>query len=192
MKTQLSSSTLVLIVISIAINVIGGQLSSITKLPIFLDSIGTIISALVAGPWVALFTGLLSNTLSSLIGGPIALAFAPVSMVIGLTAGLLARAGLFRTLPRVILSGVVITLVLTLVAVPIRVYLFGGTSGSGADFFIAYLHAVGKDLFLSVSLTVIGANLVDKIISAIVAWLLIRRLPQRTLRHFPHIARVRE
>jgi len=191
MKKQLSSSTLVLIVISIAINIIGGQLSSMIKLPIFLDSIGTIISALVAGPWVALLTGLLSNVLSSLVSGPIALAFAPVAMVIGLSAGLLARSGFFRTLPRVILSGVVITLVLTLVAVPIRVYLFEGTSGSGADFFIAYLHAVGEGLFLSVSFTVIGANLVDKILSAIIAWLLIRRLPQRTLRNFPQIARVR-
>ncbi|MCS3430564.1 ECF transporter S component [Klebsiella sp. BIGb0407] len=191
MKIQLSSSTLVLIVISIAINIIGDQLSSIVKLPIFLDSIGTIISALVAGPWIALLTGLLSNLLSGLISGPIAVAFAPVSMVIGLTAGFLARAGFFRTLPRVILSGVIITLVLTVIAVPIRVYLFGGTSGSGADFFIAYLTAVGEDLFLSVSYTVIGANLVDKILSAIIAWLLIRRLPQRTLRNFPQIARVR-
>lgn len=191
MKTQLSSNTLVLIVISVAINIIGGQLSSLVKLPIFLDSIGTIISALLAGPWIALFTGLLSNLLSSLVSGPIALAFAPVAMVIGASAGLLARAGFFKTLPRVVLSGVVITLVLTVVAVPIRVYLFGGTSGSGADFFIAYLHAVGEGLFLSVSFTVIGVNLIDKILSAIIAWLLIRRLPQRTLRNFPQIAQVR-
>ncbi|WP_349291097.1 ECF transporter S component [Citrobacter sp. JGM124] len=191
MKTKISSSTLVLIVISVAINIIGSQLSDIVKLPIFLDSIGTIISALLAGPWIGLLTGLLSNLLSGLVSGPIAVAFAPVAMVIGLSAGLMARAGFFRTLPRVILSGVVITAVLTLVAVPIRIYLFGGTSGSGADFFIAYLHAVGEGLFMSVSFAVIGTNLVDKILSAIVAWLLIRRLPQRTLRHFPQIARVR-
>jgi len=191
MKSQLSSRTLVLIVISIAINIIGGQISSIVKLPIFLDSIGTIISALLAGPWVALFTGLLSNVLEGLVSGPIAVAFAPVSMVIGLTAGLLARAGWFKTLTRVILSGAIITVVLTLVAVPIRIYLFGGTSGSGADFFIAYLHAMGEGLLASVAYTVLGANLADKILSAIIAWLLIRRLPLRTQRQFPQIAQVR-
>jgi len=191
MKTKISSSTLVLIVISIAINIIGSQLSDMVKLPIFLDSIGTIISALLAGPWIGLLTGLLSNLLRGLVSGPVAVAFAPVAMVIGLSAGLMARAGFFRTLPRVILSGVVITVVLTLVAVPIRIYLFGGTSGSGADFFIAYLHAVGEGLFMSVSFAVIGTNLVDKILSALIAWLLIRRLPQRTLRNFPQIARVR-
>jgi len=191
MKTQLSASSLALIVIAVAINVIGNQLSSVIKLPIFFDSIGTIISALVAGPWIALLTGLLSNILNSLFSGPIDLAFAPIAMMIGFAAGLLAHAGLFRTLPRVILSGVIITFVLILVAVPIRVYMFGGTSASGADFFIAYLHAVGEGLFMSVSFSVIGANLIDKILSAIIAWLLIRRLPERILQYFPQVAQVR-
>ncbi|MDI8993017.1 hypothetical protein MJI20_28495, partial [Salmonella enterica subsp. enterica serovar Anatum] len=39
------SQSLVLIVIASAINMIGGQLISMLKLPIFLDSIGTLISA---------------------------------------------------------------------------------------------------------------------------------------------------
>ncbi|MCW2254476.1 energy-coupling factor transport system substrate-specific component [Providencia alcalifaciens] len=187
----ISSRTLVLIVFSIAINMLGGQISSMIKLPIFLDSIGTLICALLAGPWVALFTGLLTNLLWGLLSGPIAAAFAPVAMMIGLSAGLLARAGGFRTFPRVILSGVVITFALMLVAVPIRTYLFAGTTGSGADFFVAYFHAVGDNLLESVAITVLGANLADKILSALIAWLLVRRLPQRAQRNFPNMAQVR-
>ncbi|HBO22876.1 MULTISPECIES: ECF transporter S component [unclassified Providencia] len=187
----ISSRTLALIVFSIAINMIGGQLSSMLKLPIFLDSIGTLICALLAGPWVALFSGLLTNLLWGLLSGPIAAAFAPVAMMIGLSAGLLARAGGFRTLPRVILSGVVITFALMIVAVPIRTYLFAGTTGSGADFFVAYFHAVGDNLLESVAITVLGANIADKIISALVAWLLVRRLPERVQRSFPQMAKVR-
>ena len=38
-RRHFSSQALVLIVISIAINMIGGQLASMVKLPIFLDSI---------------------------------------------------------------------------------------------------------------------------------------------------------
>lgn len=38
-------------------------------------------------------------------------------MVIGLVAGWLARAGWFRTLPKVVVSGVIITLAVTVVAV---------------------------------------------------------------------------
>lgn len=187
----ISSRTLALIVFSIAINMIGGQLSSMLKLPIFLDSIGTLICALLAGPWIALFSGLLTNLIWGLLSGPIAAAFAPVAMMIGLSAGLLARAGGFRTLPRVILSGVVITFALMIVAVPIRTYLFAGTTGSGADFFVAYFHAVGDNLLESVAITVLGANIADKIISAIAAWLLVRRLPERVQRSFPQMAKVR-
>ncbi|ENR5393089.1 TPA: ECF transporter S component [Providencia rettgeri] len=190
-KTSIiSSRTLTLIVFSIAINMVIGQLSSMLKLPIFLDSIGTLICALLAGPWVALLSGLLTNLLWGLLSGPIAAAFAPVAMMIGLSAGLLARAGGFRTLPRVVLSGVLITFALMIVAVPIRTYLFAGTTGSGADFFVAYFHAVGDNLLESVAITVLGANIADKVASAIIAWLLVRQLPERVQRNYPNMAKV--
>lgn len=93
-RRHFSSQALVLIVISIAINMIGGQLASMVKLPIFLDSIGTLISAVLLGPVIGMLTGLLTNLLWGLLTDPIAAAFAPVAMVIGLVAGWLARAGL--------------------------------------------------------------------------------------------------
>lgn len=91
-RSHFSSQALVLIVISIAINMIGGQLASMVKLPIFLDSIGTLISAVLLGPVIGMLTGLLTNLLWGLLTDPIAAAFAPVAMVIGLVAGCLARA----------------------------------------------------------------------------------------------------
>ncbi len=143
-RRPFSSQSLVLIVIAIAINMIGGQLISMLKLPIFLDSIGTLISAVLLGPFIGMLTGLLTN-LWGLLTDPIAAAFAPVAMVIGLVAGRLARAGWFRTLPKVIVSGVVITLAVTLVAVPLRTALFGGVTGSGADLFVARMHSMGQN-----------------------------------------------
>ncbi|MFV0575274.1 MAG: ECF transporter S component [Vibrio sp.] len=185
---KLSSQMLVLIVISIAINMIGGQLVSMLKLPIFLDSIGTILSAVLGGPVIGLLTGLLTNLIWGLLTGPIAAAFAPVAMVIGLVAGLLAKMGWFKSLPKVVLSGVVITAAVTIVAVPIRTYLFGGVTGSGADFLVAYVHSMGTDLIESVALTVVGANVVDKVLTAILVWLLVKNMPQRTLRNFPFVS----
>lgn len=129
-RSHFSSQALVLIVISIAINMIGGQLASMVKLPIFLDSIGTLISAVLLGPVIGMLTGLLTNLLWGLLTDPIAAAFAPVAMVIGLVAGWLARAGWFRTLPKVVVSGVIITLAVTVVAVPLRTALFGGVTGT--------------------------------------------------------------
>ncbi|OLF19854.1 ECF transporter S component [Aeromonas sp. YN13HZO-058] len=189
--SKLSSYNLAFMVICIAINMVAGQAVSMLKLPIFLDSIGTVLCAILAGPWMAIATGLLTNLLWGLLTGPIAAAFAPVAMMIGLSAGLMARAGWFNNLPKVVVSSVVITLALTLVAIPIRSYLFGGATGSGADFMVAYLHAMGSDLQESVAVTVLGTNLLDKLLTVLIAWGLVRRLPQRTLRHFPQMAAVR-
>ena len=157
-RRHFSSQALVLIVISIAINMIGGQLASMVKLPIFLDSIGTLISAVLLGPVIGMLTGLLTNLLWGLLTDPIAAAFAPVAMVIGLVAGWLARAGWFRTLPKVVVSGVIITLAVTVVAVPLRTALFGGVTGSGADLFVAWMHSMGQNLVESVAITVIGSH----------------------------------
>lgn len=189
--SKLSSYNLAFMVICIAINMVAGQAVSMLKLPIFLDSIGTVLCAILAGTWMAIATGLLTNLLWGLLTGPIAAAFAPVAMMIGLSAGLLARAGWFNNLPKVVVSSVVITLALTLMAIPIRSYLFGGATGSGADFVVAYLHAMGSDLQESVAVTVLGTNLLDKLLTVLIAWGLVRRLPQRTLRHFPQMAAVR-
>ncbi|HEH9416715.1 TPA: ECF transporter S component [Aeromonas sobria] len=189
--SKLSSYNLAFMVICIAINMVAGQAVSMLKLPIFLDSIGTVLCAILAGPWIAVATGLLTNLLWGLLTGPIAAAFAPVAMMIGLSAGLMARADWFNNLPKVVVSSVVITLALTLVAIPIRSYLFGGATGSGADFMVAYLHAMGSDLQESVAVTVLGTNLLDKLLTVLIAWGLVRRLPQRTLRHFPQMAAVR-
>ena len=190
-RRPLSSQTLVLIVISVAINMIGGQLISMLRLPIFLDSIGTLLSAVLLGPVVGMLTGLLTNLLWGLLTDPIAAAFAPVAMVIGLTAGWLARLGWFRTLPKVVVSGILLTLAVTIVAVPIRTALFGGVTGSGADLVVAWARSMGNDLIESVALTVVGANLADKILTAAIVWILLRQLPLRTTRRFPTMSAVR-
>ena len=74
---------------------------------------------------------------------------------------------------------------MTAVAVPLRTALFGGVTGSGADLFVAWIHSAGQNLLESVAITVLGANLVDKILTAIIVWILLRQLPLRTLRQFP-------
>ena len=81
-----STRTLTLMSAGIAINMVLGQIASMLKLPIFLDSIGTIIVALLAGPIAALVAGLTTNLIWGLLTSPIAAAFAPVAAIIGLVS----------------------------------------------------------------------------------------------------------
>lgn len=190
-KQDFTTITLTLIPVAIVLNIVVGQIAGALNLPVFLDSIGTMLVALLAGPWVAGLTGLLSNLIWGLISSPTAAAFAPVAMVIGLVAGLLARIGLFRHWWQAVISGAIIAVALSFVAVPIRVYLFGGVTGSGADFFTGYLLAVGRDLFGAVIITVISSNLLDKIVTAVLAWLIVKSLPKRFSIRFPRAEAVK-
>lgn len=187
-KKDFTTFTWVLIAVAIALNIAVGQLVSLLKLPIFLDSIGTVLVGVLAGPWAGGLAGLLTNLIWGVISSPVAAAFAPVAMVIGIFAGICARLGLFRTWWQAVIAGLIITVFNSVVAVPIRLYMFGGITGSGADFAMAYLLALGKDLFGSVVVTVFTSNVIDKVVTALLVWGIVKSLPQKTASRFPGLA----
>jgi hypothetical protein len=103
---QFDTRTIVLIPAAIAINVALGQtVGTALKLPVYLDSIGTILVGVLAGPIAGAATGLLSNLAWTFLlagtpfGSPFAWPFAIVAVEIGLVAGLFGYAGVFRRRP---------------------------------------------------------------------------------------------
>jgi hypothetical protein len=103
--SQFDLRTLVLMPIAIAINIIlGAAVANALKIPIYLDSIGTILVGALAGPIAGALTGFTANIVWQYIipppfQGSIAAPFAIVAAVIGLMAGLFARAGWLRPRP---------------------------------------------------------------------------------------------
>lgn len=96
-----TNSTLVLMPVAIAINIAVGSIVYFLKLPVYLDSIGTVLVGVLAGPWAGALTGLLANIIWSLLpvpGGatPLAAFFAPVAAAIGLMAGFWGSRGVFQ------------------------------------------------------------------------------------------------
>jgi energy-coupling factor transport system substrate-specific component len=98
---DLTTATLTLMPIAIAINIAVASIVVALRLPIYLDSIGTVLVAALAGPWAAAITGLLTDPIWAILpvpggGGPTTAFFAPVAAVIGLLAGFWAGRGVFR------------------------------------------------------------------------------------------------
>jgi len=96
-----TTAVLTLMPVAIAINIAVGSIAVALRLPIYLDSIGTVLVGALAGPWAGALTGILSNLIWSILpipggAGPTAAFFAPVAGVIGLMAGFWASRGVFQ------------------------------------------------------------------------------------------------
>ncbi|HEY5277990.1 MAG TPA: ECF transporter S component, partial [Coriobacteriia bacterium] len=103
LSRQFSTRVIVLIPIAIAINIVlGYTVQTILKLPIYLDSIGTILVGVLAGPIAGALTGILSNLIWQYapgIGGGTIGPFAITAGVIGLLAGLWGQLAVYRSRP---------------------------------------------------------------------------------------------
>jgi energy-coupling factor transport system substrate-specific component len=160
---RFDTRTIVLIPIAIAINIVLGQtVSAVLKVPIYLDSVGTILVAALAGPIPGLVTGVLANLVWTYVLPPpfhsdFAAPFAVVAAWIGLWAGIAAQLGFFRSRPnsswpRVALAAIVVIVVLGGIGyygfLPFYTdgsfTFFGDTTGA-SPFFVAigYVIAIG-------------------------------------------------
>jgi hypothetical protein len=127
MGGQFSTRVITLIPVAIAINIVlGYTVQTVLKLPIYLDSIGTILVGVLAGPLAGALTGALSNIIwqySPGIGGGTIGAFWVVAAVIGFLAGLWGRLGVYRSRPasgsQLLLAAIVAAALVILLVLPI-------------------------------------------------------------------------
>jgi hypothetical protein len=275
---QFGTRTIVLMPIAIAINVVLGQtVTAVLKVPIYLDSIGTILVGALAGPIAGALTGLLSNLLWTYVLPPpfhsdFAAPFAITAVVIGLLAGVFGRAGLLRPRPGsripqlalagfvalavivvlalwtygqfysetftffnpdpeappdavlvligwviaallvaavvgflfvlvlrrdagvayVVVAGAVTGVVAAMLSAPIAANLFGGVTGSGTDFLVAFFRQQGADVLTASFQQGLISDPIDKITTFLLVFLIIAALPGRLAARFPQGERVVE
>lgn len=171
---------ILLIPIGVAINVVGYQLSSILKLPVFLDLIGTCIVAMLAGPWVGLATGLLGSLVNGMVN-PIAIPFGIVAGAIGFSVGILSRFKMFNNVATYLIAAVIVTIVGTVTASPIAILLFGGVTGSATDIITAVFVQAGKDIANAVFSQTLIVSSYNNIINITLAYIVVRKMSDRYL-----------
>jgi hypothetical protein len=267
---RFDTRTIVLMPIAIAINIVLGQtVSAVLKVPIYLDSIGTVIVGVLAGPIPGLLTGLLANLLWTYVlpvpfHSDFAAPFAVVAAFIGFFAGLVAQAGVFRPRPNadlgrigagalviilvigaigfygfipfyagarftffnpdvtadpfftivgyliglliiaaigaliallvirrdlgvayVAIAGLICGIVSAIIAAPIAAGVFGGVTGSGTDFLVAAFQRAGSDLSKAVLQQGLLSDPIDKTVTFLVVYVLLRSLSRRFIARFP-------
>ena len=167
-----------LVPVAAALNIVGGYINGLLHLPIFLDMIGTAVVAITLGPWWGALVGVITNTGSAFLSGPISLPFALCNVVGALVWGYGVRSfGMGRTFPRYFVLNLLVALAVSLTAVPIYVFIFGGATGHFSDLMTAAFLAMGQNLVVSVFSSNILVSVADKLIAGFVALAIIEALP---------------
>lgn len=179
-RNDFSLLALLLIPVGVSVNVVGYQLSSILKFPIFIDQIGTLFVSMIGGPWVGLVTGLMGNVINGMLN-PVAFPYAVVAMVTGWVSGYLSRWKWYTNLIGTIGACVVISVASAAVKAVVTILVFGGVTGAGSDLITAAFLVTGASMIKSVFSTSIFTAIASTAIDISVSWIILRKLPDRFL-----------
>jgi hypothetical protein len=176
---RFDTRTIVLIPIAIAINIVLGQtVSAALKIPIYLDSIGTILVGVLAGPIPGLVTGLLANLIwTYVLPAPFhsdyAAPFAIVAAEIGFVSGVLGQVGWFRSRPNTDPANLVVGAVIVVVVLGLIGY-YGFLPFYTNGTFSFFNPDVTADPFFTIVGYLIGLGIVAAIVG-LIALLFVRR-----------------
>jgi len=184
--SEFTSYAWILLVVGIGINWVGGFIAQSLKLPIWLDSVGTMIVAVLAGPWVGALSGALTNIVKAVTFDPVGAPYALTQLAIGLAVGYAYKNKILGKKSSVVqLLGVsfLVAIISTLVSAPITVYLYGGVTGGGIDVLTAMIFGTTDGSMGGLLTAVFGAellgDLLDKTASILILFGIMKLLPDK-------------
>jgi energy-coupling factor transport system substrate-specific component len=150
---------------------LGYSNSHILRLPLFLDTIGTLVSTALLGLIPGLITAVVTHTIPHL------LPFLPsdfihwvfCSIASALALRLFIRYGLFENMLHAITVSVVVTLANALVGAVTAVFFFSGLTDHPVDYLMTGFLTIGQDLLGASFWSRIPVNLIDKGIAVFIA-----------------------
>ena len=190
-KKEMNRLSWFLIPIGVAINFIGGTITLLQKLPIYLDSVGTIIVGALCGAWPGVIVGLVSNILTA-ITSPNNLFYAPLNMAFGVLAAYLSKKGVFKKFVPTLISSLGFAFIGGVIGALITWTLYGFDFGSGTTAIVVLplWKALGSpdNQFTKFLIQILGefsCDLLDKAITIIVCYFILKAFPTRFLSKLP-------
>ena len=163
--------------LAIALNFVGGLIAISLKLPIYFDSIGTVLVGFLFGPMAALLTGVVSYIVNYITFDPCALYFIPAQIIVALCSGMFYKKGLFNG-KKSILGIILMAIPVSFVSVCIAAYVFVGVTTAGSAVIVGILGNNGVSMVLGVFVTQIVTDLLDKIVIVYLVLAAIKVMPR--------------
>jgi energy-coupling factor transport system substrate-specific component len=180
LRFSLDSVGVALILACIGLNFAGHAIAVTLGLPLFLDSIGTVLAGVVAGPWVGGSVGFISNLVSSNTVDPIAAPYGIVSFAVGFAAGLARYLNWQKRGSGWVALWMVTFAIAALVSTPLNFLMSSGKSGVAfGDSVYAALNSAHLPRIIAAFIGEAAVDLPDKLITVVVALLIAQGLPER-------------
>ena len=169
--------------VAVAMNIVLGIITSALGIPLYLDTLGTVLSAAILGPLPGIIVGALSNIITGLIYSVSDIPFCLVNMAVGLVVGLVAKKFKFDWIQALIV-GLVLSVLCPAIGTPIGIFVYGGLNGTFSYVLVMSLVQGGKSIFQASFLRNIASNLIDKVGTCLIGCALIKAMPMRFLDNF--------
>ena len=170
-----------LIAFGAALNVSIGYFVNILKLPLYLDSIGTILISVLCGWRYGIVVGLSALIIMTLTAVPTVFAYAGTVIVIAFVSTAFARVGFLKSVKITVLGGLIIGLASAMASVPVTTFLYGGVSLAGSDAITTLFKATGMPVWKSVLFGSLVTDPIDKLVTSLICLTLVRSLPSHIL-----------
>ena len=177
MNKKINIRNLTLVSMAIALNVIGALVALGLRLPIYLDSIGTILIACLIGPKYAVMTGVCGSLVSGITYYPDSIYFAPEQICTCLLAGIMYNKGFLKG-KKTPLGVFIFTLPTSIISACIAAFLFGGVTSSGSSYIVQILSHFNVPMVVGVFVTQVITDYADKFVAVIIVALVVSAMPK--------------
>lgn len=174
MSGKITVHKITLIALAIVINIVGSYIALVLHLPIYLDSMGTIMTAILLGPFYGLFPGVLSALITGMTSDIYALYYMPVGIVLGIVTGFVFQKNKSNKL---FVKSFCISVPASLISACITANLFGGITSSGSTMLVQLLAKTPVGLTLSCLIVQFFTDYFDRLLSLWLVFSVIKKLP---------------
>ncbi len=175
---------LTFIPLAIAINVGIGAIVKALNLPLYVDSIGTILATLLLGWRMGAVVGVLGFVITSIFINPFAIYFVGTQIVIAIYTRIVGKRGWFKNVFKTIVSGLGLGIIAAIVSAPVIILVFQGATGNGAALLTSFFAKMGNQIINSVFLSGFSIEPIDKGLQCFLAFFILKSIPKNLLLNF--------
>ncbi len=186
LKNFKNARSLILIIIGILINLILSNLMTVTGCPLYLDAVGTVISAALSGYIPGIIVGLVTNIIKATTGDPSSIYYGTLNVLIAVITAYATRRHFYTKVWKIIVTILMCTIVGGVLGSILTWFLYGFASVGITSGIAQSIHdSLGLSEFMSQFAADVLTDFFDKAITVIFACIILRVLPddfKRSLR----------